>query len=121
MSTMIGNNEILGAKRITELNPLYKLQGKEQVLIDNGVDTYKVTVDTLLGYIANQINAGNIPSTPTEAATNIVVIKEGESIPVDSRLDGTFYLEIQGSRTMNRTLSSRIRVSPNMGLKLVND
>ena len=121
MSTIIGDHEILGTKRITEMNPLPKLTGKEEVLIDNGNDTYRVTVDTLLGYIANQINKGTIPSIPTEANTNIVVIPEGESIPTDSRVEGTYYIEIQSTSDMHLILSSRVRVSPNMGLKLIND
>ena len=38
---------IAGNKRITELQTLAKLTGKEEVLIDNGDETYKITVDSL--------------------------------------------------------------------------
>ena len=44
-------------KQIHELNPLAKLSGKEELLIDNGEGTLRVTVDTMLGYIRDQINA----------------------------------------------------------------
>ena len=67
-------------KQIHELNPLAKLSGKEELLIDNGEGTLRVTVDTMLGYIRDQINAstgsGGGGTTPTSAST-IHIIKKG--------------------------------------------
>ena len=119
------NNAVLvsGTKRINELNFLSKLNGSEELLIDNGGDdTYKITVDTLLGYIAHQINEGTIPQSVYES-TNIVVIDEGENIPIESRVDGTYYLRVCNVESANISagLSKNIRISPNMGLKLIND
>lgn len=113
---------VVGTKRITELNTLAKLTGKEEVLIDNGDETYKITVDSLLGYIANQINAGTYPPSVTDT-TDIIVIPEGEDIPVSERVKGNFYLKVTGTTEASVVggLTSRIRVSPNMGLKVIND
>lgn len=112
---------ILGNKRITELKTLGKLSGTEEVILDNGDETYKITVDSLLGYIAKQINSGTIPPS-VFASSTIIEIPEGESIPVESREDGNYYINIQDSRDVAaNTLYGRIRVSPNMGLKIVSD
>lgn len=113
---------VVGTKRITELNTLAKLTGKEEVLIDNGDETYKVTVDSLLGYIANQINAGTYPPSVTDT-TNIIIIPEGQDMAVSERIEGNFYLKVSSSTTANIAggLTSRIRVSPNMGLKIIDD
>lgn len=126
-------------KQIHELYPLYKLHGKEEVLIDNGDVTLRVTVDTLLGYIRDQIiiSLGGDPTTGTGAVypptggdgTSVVagqcihVIKEGESLPVESRLPNHYYLRV--CNTVDAKLSAGlyklIRVSPNMGLRLITD
>lgn len=113
---------ISGNKRITELNPLQKLDGQEEILIDNGEDTYKTTVDTLLGYIAQQINAGAAVS-PVNNSSNIIVIGEGEDIPIASRVDNTYYMKVCSSKSarISAGLSLSIGVSPNMSLRLVND
>ena len=113
---------VVGTKRITELNTLAKLTGKEEVLIDNGDETYKITVDSLLGYIANQINAGTYPPSVTDTS-DIIVIPEGEDMTVSERIEGNFYLKISSTTgaSIAGGLTSRIRVSPNMGLKIIND
>lgn len=109
-----------GCKRITELHALNKLTGKEEVLIDNGENTYKVTVDSLLGYIASQINAGNYPTSITES-TNIIVIPEDDTIPFTERDEDSFYLNVNSTTLPGvvASLNNRVRVSPNMGLKVV--
>ena len=101
------NSQILGNKRITELDPLPKLTGKELMLIDDGNDSLKVTVDTLLGYIAKEIN--------------IIEIPENEDIPIVSRLDGNYYLRTVSTDRpqISAAVGSVIRVSPNMALKIV--
>ena len=114
---------VSGTKRITELYQLNKLTGSEEILIDNGGDdTYKVTVDTLLGYIANRINQGTIPPSVYES-TNIIVIEKGENIPIPSRVEGNFYLRVCDVKEahVSAGLNKNIRVSPNMALKLINE
>lgn len=134
-------------KQIHELYPLQKLHGKEEVLIDNGDVTLRVTVDTLLGYIRDQIiiSLGGDPTTGTgvvyppsgsieggngEGSSSTIahgqcihVIKEGESIPVESRIPNHYYIRI--CNTVDAKLSAGlyklIRVSPNMGLRLIAD
>lgn len=79
-------------KRITELSNLSKLTGTEQLIIDNGDNAYKVTVDQLLGYIANKINNGNYPST--SETNNDIVLTDGEDLSAAERTDGVYYTEI---------------------------
>lgn len=113
---------IIGSKNISELDPLYKIQGTEEILIDNGEFTMKTTVDTMLGYIAKQINSGTIPDT-VFSSCNIIEMPEGEYIPITSRKDGNFYLrECDSTQAQfNAGLPSSITVSPNMGLRIVED
>lgn len=111
-----------GTKRIQELVTLNKLTGKEEMLIDNGEETLKVTVDSLLGYIAKSINAGQYPSSVTESSA-VVVIPEGENLPAASRVEGNIYYRVCSTKEANLSAgySTRIKVSPNMGLRLVAD
>lgn len=111
-------------KQIHELNPLVKLNGKEEVLIDDGNGTLRVTVDTLLGYIRDQINAsvGSGGTGSTEKGTTIHVIKQGEeNIPAESRPEGHFYLRVVKATDaqLSTGLPRIIRVSPNMGLRMI--
>lgn len=117
---MSESNVIIGNKRISELNPLGKLTGKEEIIIDNGDETHKVTIDSLLGYIANQINSGTFPPSILDS-TNIIVIPEGEDIPISSRKEGNFYFKVKSSDEINLNggITGRIAVSPNMGLKVI--
>lgn len=110
------------SKRITELQALNKLTGREEILVDNGDTTLRVTVDSLLGYIANQINAGDYPEQMTNASA-VVVIDEGEELPAISRIDGNVYYRVVSTKEakLNAGLTSRIKVSPNMGLKIIAD
>lgn len=118
-------------KQIHELYPLQKLNGKEEVLIDNGEVTLRVTVDTLLGYIRDQIHMslGGDPSTGGGADTTgpsgpcIHVMEEGGVLPIESRLPGHYYLRICDvvDAKLAAGLYRLIRVSPNMGLRLVED
>ena len=115
-------------KQIHELNPLAKLSGKEEVLIDNGEGTLRVTVDTLLGYIRDQINAatgggtggGTVPST----ASVIHIINKGDpDVPVESRPEGHYYLRVVDvvDAQLASGLPRLIRVSHNMGLRIIDD
>lgn len=114
-------------KQIHELNPLAKLSGKELLLIDNGEGTLNVTVDTMLGYIRDQINAstgGGGGETIPGSATVIHVINKGDpDIPVESRPEGHFYIKVTDVKDAQLAsgLPRVIRVSPNMGLRIIDD
>lgn len=111
-----------GNKRITELEQLKKLSGLELMLIDDGVTAKKVSVDTLLGYIAKEINSGTI-SEDLFSSCNIIEIPVGEDIPVVSRIDGNYYLrtcEVKDAQ-IAAGMDTTIVVGPNMALKLVED
>ena len=114
-------------KQIHELNPLAKLSGKELLLIDNGEGTLNVTVDTMLGYIRDQINAstgGGGGGTIPESAIVIHVINKGDpDIPVESRPEGHFYIKVTDVKDAQLAsgLPRVIRVSPNMGLRIIDD
>ena len=116
-------------KQIHELNPLAKLTGKEELLIDDGNGTLRVTVDTMLGYIRDQINAsagGEGGTGGAEQASTIHVIRmdQGEeNVPVESRPAGHFYIKVVDSieAQLSSGLPRIIRVSPNMGLRIIDD
>lgn len=120
--------DIYGLKQIHELTPLNKLQGKEEMLIDNGEVTLRVTVDTLLGYIRDEINASIASQTggsgiPVTTGTSCIhFIAEGEeNIPKESRIKGDYYIRVVKGREahLSTGLPRLIRVSPNMGLRMI--
>lgn len=116
-------------KQIHELQPLVKLNGKEEVIIDDGNGTLRVTVDTLLGYIRDQINASvggdtGGGDTATSSGGTIHVIQKGEeNIPAESRLKDHFYLRVVDAHDaqLSTGLPRIVKVSPNMGLRMIVD
>lgn len=70
--------DIYGVKQIHELNQLNKLNGKEELLIDNGEVTLRVTVDTMLGYIRDQINGSTGGGSSSLGTTIILLMKENQ-------------------------------------------
>lgn len=117
-------------KQIHELNPLAKLTGKEELLIDDGNGTLRVTVDTMLGYIRDQINAsaggeGGTGGGSEQASTiHVIRMDQGEeNVPVESRPAGHFYIKVVDSikAQLSSGLPRIIRVSPNMGLRIIDD
>lgn len=117
-------------KQIHELNPLAKLTGKEELLIDDGNGTLRVTVDTMLGYIRDQINAsaggeGGTGGASEQASTiHVIRMDQGEeNVPVESRPAGHFYIKVVDSTEaqLSSGLPRIIRVSPNMGLRIIDD
>lgn len=116
--------DIYGTKQIHELTQLNKLNGKEEMLIDDGEVTLRVTVDTLLGYIRDQINLSLGNGTGSGAGTTIHFIDEGEeNTPVASREKGHYYIRVvKGTEAhLSTGLPRLIRVSPNMGLRMIVD
>ena len=88
---------LLSTKQIHELESLDRVSGKENILIDNGKVTYKITTDALLGYFINRF-VGNVDEdidvTALNAASCIHIIKPGQDIPVSQRVKGHFYLRL---------------------------
>lgn len=115
--------DIYGVKQIHELNQLNKLNGKEELLIDNGEVTLRVTVDTMLGYIRDQIN-GSTGGGSSSPGTTIHFINEGEpNIPKESRKKGHYYIRVVKGRSahLSTGLPRLIRISPNMGLRMITE
>ena len=116
-------------KQIHELQPLVKLNGKEEVIIDDGNGTLRVTVDTLLGYIRDQINASvggetGGGGTATSGGGTIHVIQKGEeNIHAEARPEGHFYLRVVNANDaqLSTGLPRIVKVSPNMGLRMIVD
>lgn len=112
-------------KQIHELNPLAKLSGKEELLIDDGNGTLRVTVDTMLGYIRDKINASGGSSQPAPAESSVihVIQKDEPDIPIESRPEGHYYIKVVDAieAQLSTGLPRVIRVSPNMGLRLITD
>lgn len=85
---------VIETRQISELVELAKLNGSEHLLIDNNSeDTLKVTVDTLLGYIREQINAGTGPIGKGDTTINVLQPTD-DDIPAESRPTDNFYLKI---------------------------
>lgn len=115
----MANVSVINSKQISELKELAKLSGKEVMLIDNGNNnTKKVTVDTLLGYIRDQILSGG---STTSTGTSIEIIPEGEELDPESRKEGQFYLNVLSEKDIieSTLIPTSIVVSPSMGLKIV--
>lgn len=121
--------DIYGVKQIHELTPLNKLQGTEEIIIDDGEVTLRVTVDTLLGYIRDQINASIANSQSGGSGIPVVTesscihfIGEGEpDIPKESRIKGDYYIHVvRGNNAhLSTGLPRFIRVGSNMGLRMI--
>jgi len=69
--------QVQGVKRITEMGTYpSSLSGNEEILIDSGDFTYKITVDSLLGYIVDKI-AGPAPNILSNTLPRKGIILEG--------------------------------------------
>ncbi len=118
-------NGSFDTKRIHELNSLNKLTGKEKMLIElnDSEETMSVTVDSLLGYIANQINAGTGGSHTPSEDTGIHKINLGEpDIPASARTKGHFYIRevsVQSAK-ISAGLPQVLIVGDNLSLRKVN-
>ena len=115
---------VTDTKTIDELQELGKLTGTEKLIISNGIESKKVSVDTLVGYTAGRIN--NVPKTTSGGsigygAQSIMFVPEGEEVPIHERTPGCFYLE----ETRQTSIRTRVNtptamvVSKNLGLRRV--
>lgn len=88
---------LLNTRQIHELESLDMMSGRENILIDDGTVTYKITTDALLGYFINRF-VGNVDEqidvSALNAASCIHIIKPGQDIPVNQRIKGHFYLRL---------------------------
>ena len=119
---------IVDAKTIDELQELGKLSGTEKTIISDGYTTKKLSIDTILGYIASRLHGTPVAavisdntSITSSASGDITFIPEGEEIPVYKRVPGCFYLEEQRQSSIRTeiNLPASITVSGNLGLKRV--
>ena len=113
----------LDSKTIDQLQELGKLSGTEKTIISNGIESKKVSIDTILGYIASRLS--NIPASSyvpgISGGQSIVFIPEGEEVPVSERTPGSFYLE-EVKQTSIRTkinIPTSVNVSKTLGLRRV--
>ena len=94
----------INTKMIHELEALASLTGREEFLIDDGTVTYRISVDGLLGYFASRF-VGNseesIDISTLNAASCIHIIKPGEDIPYDQRINGHYYLSLSEQNIEN--------------------
>ena len=101
---------LLNTKQIHELESLDRVSGKENILIDNGTVTYKITTDALLGYFINRF-VGNVDEdidvTALNAASCIHIIKPGQDIPVSQRVKGHFYLKLS-EQNVKKTVNYQV-------------
>ena len=122
VATAYGDFEV---KQTHELDGLNTINGEELILIDNGTETYQATIGTLVTFIANRIlefNGGTGQVSNGTSNVHIIYPKD-KPIPAASRYKGHFYI-----RTTTETpaklasgLPMVIKVSPNMGLKIVKE
>lgn len=117
------------AKTIDDLQEVGKLTGSEKTIISIDDDTKKVSIDTIVGYAANLVaQSFSGSATPmmlsvgtSSYGSGIVVIEEGEEIPINLRTPGTIYFE----RTKQSSIRTKINVptsvvvSGTLGLKRV--
>lgn len=113
------------AKTIDDLREVGKLYGTEKTIISDGTETKKVSIDTIVGYTARMLNgtpiASSLPGQTSNTGSGIVFIPEGESIPVNERTPGCFYLE-EKNQTSIRTeinIPTSVIVSKSLGLRRV--
>lgn len=114
---------VTDAKTIDELQELGKLFGTEKLIISNGVESKKVSVDTLVGYTASRMNS--VPKATSGGssygAQSIIFVPEGKEVPIYERTPGCFYLE-ETKQTSIRTrvnTPTAVVVSKNLGLRRV--
>lgn len=113
---------VVDAKTIDELKELAKLTGAEKTIISDGTESRKVSIDTIVGYTANKLSGSPTSVNPgLSGGSGITFIPEGENIPVNERVPGSFYLE-EVKQTSIRTkinVPTSVKVSASLGLRRV--
>lgn len=114
-------------RQIHELTELSKLTGKEELLIDNGEYTHRISVDTILGYMRSALNSieggSGIGGSTSGASTIHIIHKDEPDVPVESRPVGHYYIRVTSTTEAQLAsgLPTLIRVSPNMQLRMILD
>ncbi len=125
----LNGKSVLDVKDINDLNIISKISGNDMLLVIKDGKAYRITVDTIVGYTAGNLN-GVTPSEPssspsTQASVNqdrdIVFIENGKEIPVNKRAPGSFYLEERSQHSVRAqiNLPISVTVSKQLGLKRV--
>lgn len=97
-------------KDIHELEDVSSLSGKEEIIVDDGEVTRKMSLDALLGFFTQRISGDTSDSIDVGSlatASCIHVIPYGEDIPVERRIKGHYYIQI-ASNEDNTTVSSAL-------------
>lgn len=112
------------AKTIDDLREVGKLYGTEKTIISDGTETKKVSIDTIVGYTARMLNgtpvSNSLPGS-NGAGSGIIFIPKDESIPVNERVPGCFYLEEQNQTSIRTEINipTSVIVSKSLGLRRV--
>ena len=111
----------IDSKTIDDLQELGKLTGSEKTIVSNGVDTKKVSMDTIVGYTVSRLNGTTVPTSlpgSSYSGNGVIFIPEGEEIAINNRTPGCFYLEEtkQTSIRAQVSLPMSIKVNGNLGL-----
>lgn len=118
------------SKSIDDLQELGKLTGTEKTIISIDEDTKKVSIDTIVGYAANMITKAMSGNTaPVIMSSNfgsssgncIIVVPEGEEVPINLRTPGTIYFERTNQSSIRTKINvpTSVVVSKTLGLKRV--
>lgn len=87
----------LDTSQIHELDLLSSMSGREEILIDDGEHTFRVSIDAILGYFTSRFLGNDndtIDITALNSASCIHIIKPGEEIPEVERIPGHFYIRL---------------------------
>ena len=122
----MATSTVFESKLIDELQELGKLSGIEMTVVSNGEQTRKVSIDTIIGYAASILSNQAVPATMSLKNNStsggcIVLVPEGEEIPVIQRTPGCFYLE-ETKQTSIRTkinMPTTVKVGSSLGLRRV--
>lgn len=127
----MATSEVIESKLIDDLQELGKLNGTEMTIVTNGEQTRKVMIDTIIGYAASLLATEPVAATMSLRNNNqvtysantgcIVLVPEGEQVPISQRKPGCFYLE-ETRQTSIRTqinIPTSVKVSGSLGLRRV--
>lgn len=123
MADDLNGKSLLDVKDINDLEEIGKVQGKNYLLIVQNEKSKRVSLDTIAGYMAGVINVvpGSVGTLFSDEGGNVLVIPKGESIPVNRRVPGNFYIEEANQVSIRSQINLPISVgiSRQLGLKRV--
>lgn len=123
MADNLSEKGLMDIKDVNDLEEIGKVHGKNYLFAIVNEKSKRVSIDTIAGYIASTINAipGSASTLFNDEGGNVLVIPKGESIPVNRRIPGNFYIEEcdQVSIRSQINLPISVKISKQMGLKRV--